>query len=163
MTRYTHGRAEPVLRGHRQRTAENSARYLLPRLRPGQDLLDVGSGPGTITADLAERVPPDLSKLHWPLMNTPERRENVVALFHDQAHTLDRFPLQQAYLRQHQPPTLIVWGPQDGYMPAGAARAYLRDLPKAELHLFDGGHWLLETHLPEVVPILRDFLARHAR
>lgn len=56
--RYTHGHDESVLRGHRARTAENSAAYLLPQLRAGQRLLDVGSGPGTITADLAHRVAP---------------------------------------------------------------------------------------------------------
>lgn len=56
--RYTHGHSASVLRSHRTRTAENSAAYLLPELRPGQRLLDVGSGPGTITVDLAERVAP---------------------------------------------------------------------------------------------------------
>lgn len=56
--RYTHGHHDSVLRSHRWRTAENSAGYLLPHLRPGQALLDVGCGPGTITADLAERVGP---------------------------------------------------------------------------------------------------------
>ena len=54
MDTYTHGHAEPVLQSHRWRTAENSAAYLLPSLRPGLDLLDVGCGPGTITADLAD-------------------------------------------------------------------------------------------------------------
>jgi len=60
MTRatYTHGHAEPVLRSHRWRTAHNSARHLLPHLRPGLSVLDVGCGPGTITADLAELVAP---------------------------------------------------------------------------------------------------------
>jgi SAM-dependent methyltransferase len=53
---YTHGHAESVLRSHRARTAENSAAYLLPHLRPTDRLLDIGSGPGTITADLARRV-----------------------------------------------------------------------------------------------------------
>lgn len=56
--RYTHGHAESVLRSHRNRTVANSAAYLAPSLRPGQRLLDVGSGPGTITAELAERVAP---------------------------------------------------------------------------------------------------------
>ena len=55
---YTHGHHESVLRSHRWRTAANSAGYLLPHLRPGMSLLDVGCGPGTITADLAERVAP---------------------------------------------------------------------------------------------------------
>ena len=56
--RYTHGHHESVLRSHTWRTAENSAGYLLPHLRPGQRLLDVGCGPGTITLDLAGRVAP---------------------------------------------------------------------------------------------------------
>ncbi|MER5883169.1 methyltransferase domain-containing protein [Streptomyces sp. NPDC001941] len=55
---YTHGHHESVLRSHRWRTAANSAAYLLPELRPGQRVLDVGCGPGTITADLAAAVAP---------------------------------------------------------------------------------------------------------
>jgi SAM-dependent methyltransferase len=67
---YTHGHDEPVLRSHRWRTAENSAAYLLPHLRPGLRVLDVGSGPGTITMDLAERVSPGGSVT--ALERTPE-------------------------------------------------------------------------------------------
>ena len=55
---YTHGHHESVLRSHRWRTAENSAAHLLPHLRPGMSLLDVGCGPATITVDLAVRVAP---------------------------------------------------------------------------------------------------------
>ncbi len=55
---YTHGHSEPVLRSHRSRAAADSAAYLLPRLHPGQDLLDVGCGPGSITNDLAALVAP---------------------------------------------------------------------------------------------------------
>jgi pimeloyl-ACP methyl ester carboxylesterase len=109
---------------------------------------------------LAERIPPDLWKLHWPLMNTPQRREIAIALMEGLEANLAWFPRYQAYLREHRPPTLIVWGPQDGYMPEASARAYLRDLPNAELHLLDGGHWALETNLDEVVDLLREFLGR---
>lgn len=56
--RYTHGHHDSVLRSHRWRTAANSAAYLLPHLHPGQSLLDVGSGPGTVTADLVRIVAP---------------------------------------------------------------------------------------------------------
>jgi SAM-dependent methyltransferase len=56
--RYTHGHHESVLRSHTWRTVENSAAYLIPFLQPGAAVLDVGSGPGTITVDLAERVAP---------------------------------------------------------------------------------------------------------
>ena len=55
---YTHGHHESVLRSHTWRTVENSARYLIEHLAPGVDLLDIGCGPGTITAGLARRVAP---------------------------------------------------------------------------------------------------------
>ena len=58
---YTHGHADAVLRSHRWRTAENSAAYLVAHLTPGMTLLDVGSGPGTLTVDLATRVAPGLT------------------------------------------------------------------------------------------------------
>jgi SAM-dependent methyltransferase len=57
-TTYTHGHHDSVLRSHRWRTVANSAAYLIPHLRPGQQILDIGCGPGTITTDLAMRVAP---------------------------------------------------------------------------------------------------------
>lgn len=108
----------------------------------------------------ALRISPDLWKLHWAL-TTPRRREIHVDVIASWWNNAARFPRYQMYLREHRPPTLIVWGPRDGYMPAGAARAYLRDLPNAELHLLeDAGHWLLETHLREAAPLMRQFLDR---
>jgi pimeloyl-ACP methyl ester carboxylesterase len=116
---------------------------------------------GEVGATVAERVPPDLWKLHWPLMNTPERRRISVGLMEKLEENLTWFPRYQAWLRARQPPALIVWGPEDGYMPAESARAYLRDLPQAQLHLLEGaGHWLLETHFDEALPLVRDFLSR---
>src|ERR1700756_401377 len=56
--KYTHGHHESVLRSHQRRTAQDSAAYLLPHLKPGLSVLDIGCGPGTITADLAARVAP---------------------------------------------------------------------------------------------------------
>lgn len=56
--RYTHGHHESVLRSHTWRTVENSAAYLIPHLKAGAELLDVGCGPGTITVDFAERLAP---------------------------------------------------------------------------------------------------------
>jgi pimeloyl-ACP methyl ester carboxylesterase len=115
---------------------------------------------GEVSDSLIERISPDLWKLSWPLMNEPQRREIAIGLMEGLRENLEWFPKYQAYLRRYRPPTLIIWGPQDGYMPESAARAYLRDLPEAELHLLDGGHWALETNLDEIVTLLRDFLGR---
>lgn len=60
-TRYTHGHERSVLASHSARTAKNSAAYLLPHLKPGMHLLDVGCGPGTITLDLAALVAPGIT------------------------------------------------------------------------------------------------------
>lgn len=113
-----------------------------------------------VRPDLAARIPPDLWTLAWPLMDTLKRREISIGLMEGLKENLGWFPRYQAYLREHRPPTLLVWGPQDGYMPEASARAYLRDLPDAELHLLDGGHWALETNLDETVTLIRDFLGR---
>lgn len=110
--------------------------------------------------ELAAAIPPDLWALHWSLM-TPRRKQVAIDLIAGLKANRDWFPEDRRYLAQHRPPTLIVWGPNDHYMPEKSARSYLRDLPDAELHVLDGGHWLLETHLDEVVPLVRNFLGRH--
>lgn len=112
-----------------------------------------------VRPELSERIPPDLWQLHWSLI-TPKRKEVAIDLIAGLKENRAWFPEHRAYLGKHRPPTLIVWGPLDGYMPEKSARAYLRDLPDAELHLLDGGHWLLETNLDEVVELVRDFLGR---
>ena len=66
----------------------------------------------------------------------------------------------QAYFRNHQPPTLIVWGKNDYIFPEAGAHPYRRDLPDVELHLIDTGHFALEDKADEMVPLIRDFLGR---
>jgi pimeloyl-ACP methyl ester carboxylesterase len=111
-----------------------------------------------VREELIERMSPDLWTLSWSQLREPRRREIMVGLMEGLRDNLAWFPRYQSYLREHQPPALIVWGPQDGYMPEGAARAYLRDLPGAAFHLLDGGHWALETNLEEIVTLSRGFL-----
>jgi pimeloyl-ACP methyl ester carboxylesterase len=111
-------------------------------------------GPG-----LALQIPPDLWRLHWSLV-TPARKSALVTLLDDLKANRAWFPEYRRYLHDHRPPTLIVWGPKDHYMPEASAQAYLRDLPGAELHLLGGGHWLLETHLDAVTDLVRNFLSR---
>lgn len=56
---------------------------------------------------------------------------------------------------------LIVWGRHEIFFTVQAAEAYKRDLPEAEVHILDAGHWALETHTPEVIDLVRDFFIRH--
>jgi pimeloyl-ACP methyl ester carboxylesterase len=112
-----------------------------------------------VRAELSALISPDLWKLHWGLV-TERRKDAAAQLLADLKANRNWFPAHRRYLKIHHPPTLIVWGPQDHYMPEQSARAYLRDLPEAELHLLDGGHWLLETNLDEVVSLIRAFLDR---
>ena len=112
-----------------------------------------------LPAGLADAIPPDLWRLHAAVL-TPSRKEAAIDLIAGLEANRRWFPEHRNYLRDHQPPTLIVWGPNDHDMPEASARAYLRDLPDAELHLLEGGHWLLETHLDQVVELVRGFLGR---
>lgn len=110
---------------------------------------------------LAQLVSPDLWQLHWSL-TTARRKDAMAELLSDLKPNRTWFPNHRRYLAEHRPPTLIVWGPHDHYMPEKSAKAYLRDLPEAELHLLEGGHWLLETNLDEVTALIRSFLDRLA-
>ena len=113
-----------------------------------------------VRPDLAARIPPDLWRLHWSLM-TPQREAIAARTIEGLKDNFEQwFPRYQAFLGTHRPPTLMLWGPQDGYMPEASGRAYLRDLPDAELHMLDAGHWLLEVQLDEATRLTRDFLSR---
>ena len=71
-------------------------------------------------------------------------------------------PAWQQYLRSHRPPTLITWGANDGFFDLKGARAYLADVPDAELHLLDTGHFALATHAAEIAKAITAFHASHA-
>ncbi len=85
----------------------------------------------------------------------------TVLLLHDYQNNVPRYAAWQTYLRQHQPPTLITWGRNDPFFTEAGARAYLKDLPKAELHLFDTGHFALEEDGPLIATLIRNFLHNH--
>lgn len=91
-----------------------------------------------------EIMSPDSWTHDLAFLSTVKDRKIQVQLFQDYYNNLLAYPQWQAFLRKSQPPTLIVWGKNDpAFIPAGA-QAYLRDLPKAELHLIDAGHFAVE-------------------
>jgi len=91
---YSHGHHDSVLRSHRWRTAENSAGYLLPHLSPTDSLLDIGSGPGTITLDLASRLS---SGRVVGVDNAPEAVAAAQRQSHDLASGLVEFRVGDVY------------------------------------------------------------------
>lgn len=113
------------------------------------------------TGTRRDQLPPDGYLLDIALMSRPGAEEIQLDLILDYRSNLERYPEFQAYFRDHQPPLLAVWGRQDpAFIPAGA-EAYKRDLPNAQVHLLDAGHFALETHAGEIAGFIRTFLGRH--
>ncbi|MER7211893.1 alpha/beta hydrolase [Streptosporangium sp. NPDC000239] len=107
-----------------------------------------------------ETISPDGWTLDQHFLDLPGRKEAQVALAFDYRSNVARYPEWQEWLRANRPPTLVVWGSNDPFFVVEGARAYLRDVPEAELHLFDTGHFALEEKLPEITPLIADFLER---
>lgn len=105
-------------------------------------------------------VAPDGWTLDQHFLDLPGRKEAQVALAFDYHTNVALYPRWQAWLREHRPPTLITWGRDDMFFPEPGAHAYLRDVPDAELHVIDTGHFALEDRLPEIAPLIAAFLDR---
>jgi pimeloyl-ACP methyl ester carboxylesterase len=105
-------------------------------------------------------IDPDGWTLDQHFLDLPGRQAAQVELALDYKSNVAEYPTWQAWLREHQPPTLITWGRHDPIFLEAGAYAYLRDLPSAEVHLFDTGHFALEERLTEIAPIIAGFLDR---
>ncbi|WP_039801966.1 alpha/beta fold hydrolase [Nocardia araoensis] len=111
----------------------------------------------------SELVAPDGWVLDQYFLDRPERQRAQIALGLDYHSNVELYPEWQHWLRTYRPPTLIVWGRNDAFFPEPGAHAYLRDLPDADLHVFDTGHFALEEFLPEIAPLVADFVDTVAR
>jgi pimeloyl-ACP methyl ester carboxylesterase len=107
------------------------------------------------------RVAPDTYLLDAALTARPGNVDIQLDLFLDYADNVAKYPQFQAYFRKHRPPILAVWGKNDPFFLNAGAEAFKRDVPSAEVHFFDTGHFALETHVHEIGPVIRDFLERH--
>jgi hypothetical protein len=103
------------------------------------------------------RISPDNWVHDQALLDRPGNNDIQLDLFYDYRTNLRLYPAVQAYFRQHQPPTLILWGKNDQIFPADGAHPYKRDLHDLEFHLLDTGHFALEDKADEMVPLIRDF------
>lgn len=110
--------------------------------------------------DPAAHVSPDSAVIDQAYMDRPGNKAIQLEMFYSYGSNPPLYPGWQAYFRKHQPPMLIVWGKNDKIFPAQGAAPYLRDLPKAELHLLDTGHFALEEDGEQIARLMRDFLGR---
>ena len=109
-----------------------------------------------------EQVAPEAYTLDSALMARPGNDEILLDLFLDYASNVELYSEFQTYFRSHRPPLLAVWGKNDPFFLPPGAEAFRRDLPDAEIHFFDAGHFALETHCLEIAAVIRDFLERSA-
>jgi len=105
-----------------------------------------------------ENISPDNWHVTQRLLDRPGNAEIQLQLFFDYGSNVPLYPVWQAYLREHQPPTLIVWGDKDIIFPSAGAYPYARDLDDVSLHFFDTGHFALEEDGAEIAPLIRNFL-----
>ncbi len=111
----------------------------------------------------ASQVSPDGYMLDAAYIARPGSDEIQLDLIYDYRTNVALYPAWQAYFRTNRPPLLAVWGDKDPYFLPPGARAFSRDIPGAEIHFFDSGHFALETHGAEIADRIRDFLGRHVR
>jgi pimeloyl-ACP methyl ester carboxylesterase len=107
-----------------------------------------------------ERYNPDTWTDEFAALSRPGQREIQAALLYDYRTNVAAYPKWQAWLREHQPPTLVVWGRYDPSFIAPGAEAYRRDLPNAEIHLLDAGHFALDEKLDEIAELMLAFLEK---
>ena len=107
-----------------------------------------------------EAVSPDNWGHVQPLLDRAGNQEIQLQMFFSYGSNPPLYPAWQEYLREYQPPTLIVWGKHDEIFPAAGAEPYKRDLTDLEYHLIDTGHFALETHGQKIADLMRDFLNR---
>ena len=108
-------------------------------------------------------IAPESYALDAALLARPGNDEIQLDLFLDYRTNFDLYPRFQEYFRAHRPPLLAVWGRNDLIFPPAGAEAFRRDLPKAEVHLYETGHFALETHATEIGAVIREFLGRNVR
>ena len=106
------------------------------------------------------RIDPDNWVHDQALLDRPGNLEIQLDLFKDYGSNVPLYPKFQEFFRQYKPPTIIVWGRNDKIFPVSGATPYLKDLPDAEYHLIDTGHFALEDKLDEMAPLIRNFLDR---
>ena len=120
--------------------------------------LDADRGRHVGTSPHPERFNPDAWNDEYAFLSRPGEEQKMLDLFYDYRHNQEAFPAWQDWLKQHQPPTLVVWGKYDTSFTVAGALTYEKLLPNAEVHLLNAGHFSLDEATPEIAELMRDFL-----
>ncbi|MBS0249588.1 MAG: alpha/beta hydrolase [Proteobacteria bacterium] len=113
----------------------------------------------TLGTSLPDRYNPDTWTDEYTHLSKPGQRAIQQALLYDYRTNVASYSKWQAWLRAHRPPTLVVWGRNDPSFTAPGAEAFRRDLPHAEIHLLDAGHFALDEKNDEIADLILQFLA----
>jgi pimeloyl-ACP methyl ester carboxylesterase len=112
------------------------------------------------TSPHPERYSPDLWDDEVAYLSRPGTAQIQAELFYDYQSNLAAFPAWQDYLRTHKPPLLVAWGKYDTSFAAAEAEAYKREVPNAEVHVLDAGHFALDEAVDQIAALMRPFLAK---
>jgi pimeloyl-ACP methyl ester carboxylesterase len=115
----------------------------------------------TLGTSHLDRYNPDTWTDEYAHLSKPGQHEIQAALLYDYRTNVASYPAWQAWLREHRPPTLVVWGRNDPSFIAAGGEAYKRDLPDAEIHLLDAGHFALDEKNDEIASLILAFSAKH--
>jgi pimeloyl-ACP methyl ester carboxylesterase len=117
----------------------------------------------TLGTSRPERYDPDSWTDEFSFLSRPGQREIQAELLYDYRTNVASYPAWQAWLRAHEPPTLVVWGRNDPSFIAAGAESFKRDLPEAEIHLLDAGHFALDERNDEIAGLILQFLGKQPR
>jgi pimeloyl-ACP methyl ester carboxylesterase len=112
----------------------------------------VGSDPNV------ERYDPDLWTDEFAFLSQPGQADIQTDLFYDYRTNVESYPKWQAWMRETQPRLLVLWGKYDPSFELSEPQAYRRDVPKAQVHILDGGHFALDTAADEIATLIRGFV-----
>jgi pimeloyl-ACP methyl ester carboxylesterase len=108
-----------------------------------------------------ESISPDNWTIDQAREDRPGNKEIQLAILYDTKTNLDQYTTWQEYFRKYQPPTLVVWGKNDGIFTVEGAKLYQRDLKNIEFHFLDTGDFALEEDLDRISSLMREFLSRN--
>ena len=117
----------------------------------------LGSSPNPTAFD------PDLWTDEFAFLNRPGQGDIQMELFYDYRTNVASYPAWQEWLRRHQPPLLVLWGRYDPSFQVQEAEAYRRDIPDAEIHILDAGHFALDEQADPIADLTRRFLTRRVQ